>query len=183
MLFNPYTLGFDQMTTNADLYFIKSITNPDPNDVDRAKILLDEIKGRLEKPITEREKMQIEFIREEVLPYPFAYEIQDFFEDYETRRDFYLKSLEPKDPATHHILSHNKLRKKRIESVMNYVKIFGENQDRTLLSQIEEYYNLDNPYDFQKTLDEEKSEVAKMVTRLALSVMENNLLREKILVI
>ncbi len=183
ILFNPYTLGFDQMTTNADLYFIKDILNPDPNDVDRAKILLEEIKEKLGQPITQSERMKLRVIHDEILPYPFAYEIHDVYEDYETRRDFFLKSLLPKDPATHHILSHNKLRKRRIESVMNYTKLFGGNQDRVLLSQIEERYSLENPFKFQQAPNKEKSEVAKMVTRLSLSVMENTLLREKILVI
>lgn len=185
ILFNPNTLDFDQVTTSASLdKFILDIKSPDPNDVDRAKDLLKELTERLSCSNLSNSELttQLSLIRKVIL-YPLLYEIQDIFQTYIERRDFYL-NLQENDLLLWYTLSNNKYRRANIEGVLDYSKIFTrENEARALLAQAEGLYDKDKLTGFQVAPYEEKSLLTKIITRLAFSVAEELLLKDKVLII
>lgn len=184
VLFNPYTLGFNQLTISGDPEFVTNIISPSPEDRDRGLLLIEEAKRmklELEKIPSGKAVTEFNLFCEGIMPYIFCNEISDLYTDYITRRTSYM-ALEFFDPALHYILSQNKYRKKRIENVLNLGKYYAVGNTRSILAQAENLYDLDNPYKFQTASNEAKHDLSKLVTSIAFSILEEYLIKEKLLV-
>lgn len=184
VILNPFTLGFNQLTITEDAEFVTNIISPSPEDVDRGLLLIEEAnKMKLDLMAVPSSKAMAEFniICEEIMPYIFCNEISDIYSDYITRRISY-ERLERFDPALHYILSHNKYRKKRIENVLNLGNYYVTGNTRSTLAQAKNLYDLDHPYKFQTASNDFKHEISILVTRIAFSILEEYLIKEKLLV-
>mgnify|MGYP000325941498 CR=1 FL=1 len=182
-LFVPETLSFKKKTVDFPPDFITGYSEPIPPYATIGLGLIKNLQQVLREDLPQQHRTFLEnCVVAEILPYLFCYQFEDNFKDYGERRDWYIK-LEKTDKDLHEVLSNNKYRKRRIESVLRYAKHFAGTQEtirvRTL---VETHYNLDNPYKFQTEDWNFKYKIAEAVCELTVMLTKDILqdVRQKI---
>lgn len=186
MLYCPKNLSFEEKSVEFPPDFITNFREPTPHYSMIGLNLLKKL------DLVLKETLQIEdrtflnnCVIDEILPILFCYEFEDQyicgiekrgFRDYSERRIFY-NNLEKENPDLHKVVSHNKYRKRRIESVLRYAKHFGtSNQTTQVRSFVENLYDIDNPYKFQTEDWNFKHRIAEAVCELTVELTNEILL-------